>query len=81
MQEGMYVVGVKPRSLGEGVIPVVHTWDYTRAWTYWDHNFERDLGIYQWTRGALVAVGRRIRGKDGRVFYAAIPPTHIVKTA
>lgn len=81
MQEGMYVVGVKPKSLGEGVIPIVYTVDYERAWQYWDDNPGHSYGIYLWTRGALVAVGRKHIDKKGRTHWIPIPPVHIKITA
>jgi hypothetical protein len=78
MIDGMYVVGVKPKSLGEGVIPVVYTMYYEKAWAYWDHNFERELSIYQWNRGGFKPIGRRIQHKDGRIFHVPVPPPHVI---
>lgn len=81
MVEGMYVVGVKPKSLGEGVIPVVHTMDYTRAWLYWDQHPGCDYGIFQWFSGTLMWVGRKIIDKHGRPHWVPIPPWNIVISA
>jgi hypothetical protein len=81
MQEGMYVVGVKPKSLGEGVIPIVYTVDYEKAWQYWDDNFAQNLAIFQWTRGGFIWVGRKMKHKLGHTVWIPVPPAHIVKTA
>ena len=77
MVEGMYVVGVKPKVLGEGVIPIVHTTDYTRAWLWWDQHPGQNYGIFQWTTGSLKWVGRKIVDKKGRTHWVPIPPWNI----
>lgn len=77
MVEGMFVVGVKPKSLGEGVIPVVYTADYARAWQYWDNHPGHNYMIYRWSRGALKCVGRRMRHKNGSIVWIPVPPAHI----
>jgi len=77
MVESMYVVGVKPKSLGEGVIPVVHTMDYTKAWLYWDAHPGHNYGIFQWSQGTLLWVGRKVVDKKGRVYRVPVPPWNI----
>jgi hypothetical protein len=77
MVEGMYVVGVKPKSLGEGVIPVVHTMDYTRAWLWWDQHPGMNYGIYRWSAGGFVNIGRKMVDKRGRPHWVPIPPWNI----
>lgn len=77
MQEGMFVIGIKPRSLGEGVVPVVYTRDYTRAWLYWDDNPGHNYGIFQWQRGGFVWVGRKMVNKKGQPYWIPVPPEHI----
>lgn len=80
MQEGMYVVGVKPKSLGEGVIPVVYTTDYEKAWQYWDDHFMENLAIFQWARGGFKWVGRKMKHKAGHIIWVPLPPDRM-KTA
>jgi hypothetical protein len=77
MQEGMYVVGVKPRSVGEGVICVVYSIDYTRAWTYWNENWQYPYAIFQWRNGGLHWVGERRMTKKGKRYFVPIPPAHL----
>ncbi len=77
MVEGMYVVGVKPKSLGEGVTPVAYTMDYTRAWLYWDQHPGMEYGIFQWFQGGLKHVGRKVIAKNGRVHWVPIPPWNV----
>lgn len=77
MVDGTYVVGVRPKVLGEGVIPVVYSMDYTRAWLYWDQHPGMNYGVYQWFRGALRPIGRKIIDKKGRTHYVPMPPWHI----
>lgn len=81
MVEGMYVVGVKPKSLGEGVTPVVYTRDYTRAWLYWDQHPGNNYSIFQWHEGNLKWIGRKIIDKHGRPHWVPIPPWNIVISA
>jgi hypothetical protein len=77
MVEGMYVVGVKPKALGEGVVPVVYTRDYTRAWLYWNQHPGYSYGLFQWSQGTLKWIGRRVVDKKGRTHWVPLPPWHI----
>jgi hypothetical protein len=77
MVEGMYVVGVKPRALGEGLVPVVYTRDYTRAWLYWNQHPGYNYGLFQWSQGTLKWIGRRVVDKKGRTHWVPLPPWHI----
>lgn len=78
MQEGMYVIGTKPKSMGEGVVVVVHSVDYDMVWQYWDSHPAEDLAIFQWRRGALIWVGRKMRNaKTGLTYYVPIPPSRL----
>lgn len=81
MVEGMYVVGVKPRSFGEGVVPEVYSMDYTRAWLWWDQHPGNNYGIYRWAQGTLVPIGRKMVDKKGRPHWVPIPPWNIVISA
>jgi hypothetical protein len=80
MQEGMYVVGVRPKSLGEGVVAVVYTVDYAKAWQFWDDNFQMNYGIYQWSRGGFICVGRKMKHRLGHTIWVPVPPDRM-KTA
>ena len=76
MVEGMYVVGIKPRSLGEGVVPLVYSVDYAKIWQWWlDHDGSN--AIYQWTNGGLRCIGKYHRSKYGIVYHAPVPPAHM----
>lgn len=76
MVDGMYVIGIKPRSLGEGVIPVVYSVDYTKVWEWWREH-AGPYAIYQWRNGALKIVGRKMRSKTGFPYYTPVPPAHL----
>jgi hypothetical protein len=77
MVEGMYVIGVKPKSLGEGVTGVASTMDYTTAYVYWQMHPGMNYGIYRWSGGGYVNVGRKMRDKLGRPHWVPIPPWNI----
>ena len=76
MVEGMFVVGIKPRSLGEGVVPIVYTRDYEKAWLYWDSHPGHNYSIFVWTKGALKWAGRKMRNKIGITYHTPVPPEH-----
>lgn len=78
MIEGMYCVGTKPKSLGEGVVVVAHSVDYETAWNYWDEHYEQDLAIFQWRLGVMNWVGKKYRNpQTGLTYYVPIPPRHL----
>lgn len=78
MKEGMYCVGTRPKSLGEGVVIEAYTHVYAIAWKYWDDNAHKVLVIYKWKSGSLVKVGvRRRNPKTGFVYYVPLPPDHM----
>lgn len=77
MVEGMYVVGVKPKSLGEGVIPVVYSVNYETVYTYWDEHPGYNYAIFRWSQGTLKWVGRRMVNKAGMPYWTPVPPTHL----
>jgi hypothetical protein len=81
MVEGMYVVGVNAKSLGEGVVPVVYSREYTMAYLYWSQHPGHDYGIYRWAQGTLLHVGRKMIDKKGRPRWVPIPPWNMVISA
>lgn len=77
MQEGMYVVGIRPHQLGEGVVVQAYSGDYQMVWQYWLDRNQLNLGIYQWKRGILVCVGVKKRLKNGVTVWVPVPPRHL----
>lgn len=74
MKEGMYCVGTRPKSLGEGVVVEAYSHVYAVAWKYWDDNADKVLAIYRWKSGSLVKVGIKKRNAKGMTYYVPVPP-------
>jgi len=78
MVESMYVVGTRPKSLGEGVFVQGYSLAYDKVWQFWRAHPQQDWGVYQWREGYLRHVGRKMRNpRTGFVFWVPIPPIHM----